>query len=83
MVVVHRTDDALIPPGFTSVPYVEAARDRGLVIEFRLVPGAQHFDAFLSLPAMAGHAPLLPSVWQSLQTRIAPTQARSNTSVRH
>src|SRR5690606_23066610 len=62
-VIVHGADDTLIPPAFTSRPYVDMARARGREVDYVGVPRAQHFDAFLAFPAMAGYAPLLPTVW--------------------
>lgn len=75
--IVHGADDALIPPAFTSRPYVDAARAHGIAIDYREVPRAQHFDAFLPFPAMAGYAPLLPNVWRALDERIDPAQPAS------
>lgn len=66
IVVLHGADDALIPPAFTSTPYVAAARARHAAVDYRVIPRAQHFDAFLAFPVMAGYAPLLPAVWAAL-----------------
>lgn len=65
--IVHGTDDSLIPPAFTSRPYVAAVRANGLAIELTEVPRAQHFDAFTALPALAGrYVPLLPEIYRAL-----------------
>ncbi|WP_170113338.1 3-hydroxybutyrate oligomer hydrolase family protein [Ahniella affigens] len=66
--IVHGEQDALIPIAFTSAPYVAAARTRGVAnLAFWRVPNAQHFDAFLALPVMAGKAkPLLPEAHQAM-----------------
>ncbi len=71
IVVLHGADDGLIPAVFTSRPWVDAARARGASVEYTELPRAQHFDAFLALPAMAGFQPLLPSVWAALEAEIA------------
>ncbi|MFT3762227.1 MAG: 3-hydroxybutyrate oligomer hydrolase family protein [Pseudoxanthomonas sp.] len=62
VLVVHGTDDGLIPPAFSSEPYVAAARAAGRndVRHWR-VRNAEHFDAFLAFPAYgARYAPMLP-----------------------
>lgn len=65
--VLHGADDALVPPAFSSRPWVAAARARGARIAAEELPAVQHFDAFLALPAMAGYRPLLPAMWQALE----------------
>ncbi|MBX3724715.1 MAG: hydrogenase [Xanthomonadales bacterium] len=65
--VLHGADDALVPPAFSSRPWVAAARARGARIASEELPAVQHFDAFLLLPAMAGYQPLLPATWQALE----------------
>ncbi len=69
--VLHGADDALIPPVFSSRPWVEAARARGADISYRELPRVQHFDAFLQLPTMAGYQPLLPELWTELEQAVA------------
>lgn len=66
--IVHGAQDALIPIAFSSAPYVAAARSRGVAkLALWRVPNAQHFDAFLALPVMAGKAkPLLPEAHQAM-----------------
>lgn len=66
--IVHGKQDALIPIAFSSEPYVAAARqDNATLIGLWRVPDAQHFDAFLALPVMAGKAqPLLPKAHQAM-----------------
>lgn len=67
VVVVHGVDDGLVPMAFTSLPYVEAARAAGRDVRFWQVERAQHFDAFLGLPAMGPHyVPLMPYVHAAL-----------------
>ncbi|KGI77418.1 hydrogenase [Oleiagrimonas soli] len=59
--VVHGADDGLIPTAFTSEPYVGWLRAEGRSPRYWKVPHAQHFDAFLALPAFgAAHVPLMP-----------------------
>ena len=65
-VLVHGADDALIPAAFSSRPYVAMAQAHGLPVSYVEVPRAQHFDAFLAFPPMAGYVPLLPEVWRQL-----------------
>ncbi len=74
-VIVHGADDALIPPAFTSRPYVDMARAHGLPVTYVEVPRAQHFDAFLAFPPMAGYVPLLPEVWRQLAALVAAAAA--------
>jgi hydroxybutyrate-dimer hydrolase len=65
--IVHGSDDGLIPPAFSSLPYIDAAREAGCAIDYREVPNAQHFDAFLDLlPPDTRFVPLLPHVWDAL-----------------
>lgn len=67
IIVVHGTDDGLIPVAFTSAPYVDMARAAGRDVRFWRVRNAQHFDAFLALPPMAArYVPLLPYVYAAL-----------------
>ena len=67
VIVVHGTDDGLVPPTFSSAPYVAQARAAGRGIAYWQVRNAQHFDGFLALPAYAArYAPLLPHVYAAL-----------------
>jgi hydroxybutyrate-dimer hydrolase len=67
VVVVHGTDDGLIPPAFTSSPYVAQAKIAGRDVRYWQVRNAQHFDGFLALPAYgARYVPLLPYVYAAL-----------------
>ena len=66
-IIVHGLDDGLIPPAFSSAPYVAAARDADRDLRYWQVPNAQHFDAFLGLPVYgARYVPLLPYVYRAL-----------------
>ena len=67
VVVVHGTDDGLVPMAFSSVPYVAAAQAAGRDVRFWQVRNAQHFDGFLGLPDYAArYVPLLPYVYAAL-----------------
>ena len=66
-VVIHGLDDGLVPPAFTSAPYVAAAQAAGREVSYWQVKHAQHFDGFLALPAYgARYVPLLPYVYAAL-----------------
>ena len=67
VVVVHGLADGLVPPAFSSAPYVAAARAAGRPVSYWQVRNAEHFDAFLGFPAYAAHyVPLLPYVYAAL-----------------
>lgn len=67
VVVVHGTDDGLVPPAFSSAPYVAVAKSAGRDVAYWQVRNAQHFDGFLALPAYgARYVPLLPYVYAAL-----------------
>ncbi len=67
VMVIHGLDDGLIPPAFTSAPYVAAARSAGADVHHWQVRNVQHFDAFLGVPVYAGvYLPLLPYVYEAL-----------------
>lgn len=67
VVVVHGTDDGLVPMAFSSQPYVAMARAAGRDVRYWQVRNVQHFDAFLGLPDYAArYLPLLPYVYAAL-----------------
>jgi hydroxybutyrate-dimer hydrolase len=67
VVVIHGTDDGLIPMAFSSAPYVARAKAAGRDVRYWQVRHAQHFDAFLGLPDYgARYVPLLPYVYAAL-----------------
>lgn len=67
VVVLHGTDDGLIPQAFTSQPYVAEAKAAGRDVRYWQVRNAQHFDAFLGLPDYgARYVPMLPYVYRAL-----------------
>ncbi len=64
--IVHGQDDGLVPIAFTSRPYAQHAQD---VPGFRFweLPRAQHFDAFLAVPALrARYVALNPHLHRAL-----------------
>ena len=67
VMVVHGTDDGLIPPAFSSAPYVAAAKAAGREVNYWQVRHVQHFDGFLGLPDYgARYLTLLPYVHAAL-----------------
>jgi hydroxybutyrate-dimer hydrolase len=68
VLVVHGSDDGLIPPSFTSAPYVAAARAAGRdQVRYWQVRNAEHFDGFLAFPDYgARYAPMLPYIYAAL-----------------
>jgi len=67
VMVVHGTDDGLIPPAFSSKPYATAAKAAGREVSYWQVQHVQHFDGFLGLPDYgARYLPLLPYVYAAL-----------------
>jgi len=67
LVVVHGLDDGLVPPAFSSAPWVAAARAAGRDVSYWQVRNAEHFDAFLGFPSYAArYVPLLPYVYAAL-----------------
>ncbi|GAB1407717.1 D-(-)-3-hydroxybutyrate oligomer hydrolase [Thermomonas brevis] len=67
VVVVHGTDDGLVPMAFSGAPYVAAAKAAGRDVRFWQVRNSQHFDAFLGFPQYGAlYLPLLPYVYEAL-----------------
>lgn len=67
VIVVHGLDDGLVPPAFSSAPYVAAARAAGRDVRYWQVHNAEHFDAFLGFPDYAARfVPMLPYVYAAL-----------------
>ena len=67
--VVHGSDDGLVPAAFTSRPWSLSAHAQNPRADIRYyeVEHAQHFDAFLGLPAYgARYVPLIPYLWRLL-----------------
>lgn len=67
VLVVHGTDDGLVPPAFSSAPYVAAAQAAGRDVRYWQVRNGEHFDAFLAFPAYGvRYAPMLPQFYAAL-----------------
>ena len=67
IIVIHGTDDGLVPQAFSSAPYVAMAQSAGRDVRYWQVRNAQHFDAFLGFPQYAAaYLPLLPYVYAAL-----------------
>jgi hydroxybutyrate-dimer hydrolase len=67
VVVVHGLDDNVVPPAFSSAPYVAKSQAAGHDVRYWQVRNAQHFDAFLALPDYrARYVPLLAYVYAAL-----------------
>jgi hydroxybutyrate-dimer hydrolase len=72
VIVIHGADDGLVPEAFSGGAYAKAARDAGADVRYWRVANAQHFDAFLGLPAMASrYVPLLPYAYRALDAMLA------------
>jgi hydroxybutyrate-dimer hydrolase len=72
VIVIHGTDDGLIPVAFSSAPYVARAKAASRDVRYWQVRHAQHFDAFLGLPDYgARYVPLLPYVYAALDRVVA------------
>ncbi|MDQ3056476.1 MAG: D-(-)-3-hydroxybutyrate oligomer hydrolase [Pseudomonadota bacterium] len=67
IIVLHGTDDGLVPMAFNSTPYIAHAKAAGRDVRYWQVSNAQHFDAFLGLPDYAArYVPMLPYVYAAL-----------------
>jgi hydroxybutyrate-dimer hydrolase len=67
IIVIHGLDDGLVPPAFTSAPYVAKAKAVDRDVRYWQVRKAQHFDAFLGFPQYgAQYLPMLPYVYAAL-----------------
>lgn len=68
VLVIHGADDGLIPAAFSSRPWTEQARESGGNVAYWEVERAQHFDALLGAPGVAGrYVPLLPYGWEAFE----------------
>ncbi|MET0225854.1 MAG: 3-hydroxybutyrate oligomer hydrolase family protein [Dokdonella sp.] len=67
IIVAQGEVDGLLPIAFSSAPYVAALEAAGCSPVYWRVPHAQHFDAFLALPAFGDrHVPLMPYGYAAL-----------------
>ncbi len=82
VVVIHGLDDGLVPPAFSSAPYVAAAQAAGRDVAYWQVQHAQHFDGFLALPAYgARYVPVLPYVYAALDQVSARLDGKAGKSI--
>ena len=91
VVVVHGVDDGLVPEAFSGGAYARWADASGRPVTYWAVENAQHFDAFLGLPALGmRYVPLMPygyraldAMWASVaQAQPLPGDARITTTPR-
>ncbi len=68
ILVIHGVDDGLVPEAFSGGAYVQWVRSAGSYpLSHWRVHQAQHFDAFLALPAFGSrYVPLLPYAYAGL-----------------
>jgi hydroxybutyrate-dimer hydrolase len=74
VIVIHGTDDGLIPEAFTSAAYVRNAKQQSADHDLRYwrIANAQHFDAFLGLPVLgARYVPLMPYAYAAMDAMFA------------
>lgn len=72
ILLLHGTDDGLVPEWETSAPYAAFARRHGAAIAYWRIERAQHFDAFLGIPALSGrYVPLMPRAYEALDAMLA------------
>ncbi|MBP6626428.1 MAG: hydrogenase [Arenimonas sp.] len=68
LLVLQGTDDGLIPEAFSAEPYARWVRSEGGALGYWRIANAQHFDAFLGLPALsARYVPLMPYGYRALE----------------
>ncbi len=83
ILVIHGSDDGLVPPAFSSAPWVAAARAAGRPVAYWTVGRAEHFDAFLAFPSYAQRfVPLLPYMYEGLDRVWAQIEGRSAIATR-
>jgi hydroxybutyrate-dimer hydrolase len=76
VLVMHGADDGLVPEAFSGGAYAAWSKAAGRDVRYWRIDNAQHFDAFLGLPAMgARYVPMLAyafagldRVWSHLET---------------
>ncbi len=91
LVVVHGLDDGLVPEAFSGGAYARWAEASGRPMTYWAVENAQHFDAFLGMPALGmRYVPLMPygyraldAVWANVtESKPLPGDARIRTTPR-
>lgn len=67
VLVVHGTEDGLVPEAFSGGAWARWAKAQGATARYWRVHAAQHFDAFLGLPALGSrYVPLMPYAYRAL-----------------
>ena len=67
VIVTHGASDGLIPEAFSSAAYVRWVQSSRRDLRYWRVANAQHFDAFLGLPALSlSYVPMLPYAYRAL-----------------
>ena len=67
VLVMHGVDDGLVVEAFTGGAYARWAKSAGRDVHYWRIENAQHFDAFLGLPALAtSYVPMLPYAYHGL-----------------
>jgi len=67
IVIIHGTDDGLVPINMTSDRYVPLARKAGAQIAYWRVSNGQHFDSLLAFPDYRKrYVPLLPYMFAAM-----------------
>ncbi len=67
VLVIHGADDGLVPAAFSGAAYTRWAKAAGRDVRYWRVANAQHFDAFLAMPALAAtYVPMLPYAYHGL-----------------
>jgi hydroxybutyrate-dimer hydrolase len=91
LVLVHGLDDGLVPEAFSGGAYAHWVKASGRPVSYWAVTNAQHFDAFLGLPALGmRYVPLMPygyramdAVWANItEAKPLPGNARITTQPR-
>jgi hydroxybutyrate-dimer hydrolase len=67
VLVIHGADDGLVPEAFSGGAYAQWTQSAGRDVHYWKVANAQHFDAFLGLPALgANYVPMMPYAYRGL-----------------
>ena len=67
LTLIHGHDDGLIPVAFSGRAYAQWAKAHGRELDYLELPNAQHFDAFIALPAWQNrYQPMLKTAFAAL-----------------
>jgi len=81
VVLLHGRDDGLIPAAFSGRAYAEWAKANGRDVHYEEISDAQHFDAFIALPAWNGrYRPMLEPAYEALDGIFAGFTGAGSTS---